>query len=392
MIGRNNIEKDIIGRDKLQYRSWSGIVNPMLMTVPIQANNVFNVMQTTSYYNAECNKYLQTLGAIKEKYQTELNEKLAINPYYYDDRQKGVRLAWKYEQADIKMGGTGSANWDETQRQEILDIDFQHKYSVRNSEGHHQRDVTNHPEDQTNPDNIKFYKSKSEHLEKGHNGDWKNESDAPMIDKDEMLKHTNKKRVWGKELTGAGVAALIGFATGATIGFIVSLAQNGLSPESFRQATIEGGRLGLEGAALGVIGHITTRTIGEVATNAMTGFMANAGVEITQNIAKACNMGVTGSIIIITSSIYQFIRLKKTGLSTEECLSRVGKQAIISVGSLAISIIVQAVYGGPAALAISCGISAIMVTYSMYKIYHNEVLADKIQNYTIEKTYPLNFA
>ena len=40
-------------------------------------------------------------------------------------------------------------------------------WKVRGAEGHHQKNVADHPEDQGDPDNIKFYKSRKEHLEKG---------------------------------------------------------------------------------------------------------------------------------------------------------------------------------------------------------------------------------
>ena len=285
------------------------------------------------------------------------------------------------------MGGTGSANWNNSQQQEILE-----NGSVRGAEGHHQKNVADHPYDQANPDNIKFYKSRQEHLQNGHNGDWRNESDAPMIDKDEMLRHTNRKRIIGNELKGVGIAAVIGFATGASIGFIVTLAQNGLSPESFKLAAVEGGKVGLEGMAFGVIGHIASRTIGEMAIGAMTGLFANMGVELTENLMKACNMGVVGSVIIVTSSIYQFVCLKRAGCSTAECFTRIGKQALLSVGSLAVMIVVQASFGsGPAAI-VGISISAIALSYSLYQAYHNKLLAEKIQDYVIEKSYPSKIA
>lgn len=205
-----------------------------------------------------------------------------------------------------------------------------------------------------------------------------------------MVRGNNKKRVINNELKGVGLAALIGFATGASIGFIVTLAQNGLSPETFKLAAIEGGKVGLEGMAFGVIGHIASRTIGELAINAMTGLLANVGVELTEKLAKAFNMGIVGSVIIVTSSIYQFVRLKRSGYSTDECLMRVGKQALMSVGSLAVTVIVQATLGtGPAILA-GVSIAAITLSYSMYQIYHNKVLAEKIQGYIIEKSFPTN--
>ena len=74
-------------------------------------------------------------------------------------------------------------------------------------------------------------------------------------------------------------------------------------------------------------------------------------------------------------------------MSVNESLSSVGKQMAISVASLAVTVIVQSVYGGPAAVAVGVGISAIMLSYSMYNIYHNKVLADRIQVYSIEKTF-----
>lgn len=385
MIGINSTQKQIVGRTSLQYRTWSGIVNPMLMAVPMQSANVFSVMQVTNNFNIDCYARIDSLTIAKETSQRNLEMKLAIDPNFTSQyyRGRGVDLAWRYEQADIEMGGRGSTNWNKSQQQEILE-----NGSVRGAEGHHQRNVADHPHDQVNPDNIKFYESRQEHLQKGHNGDWRNESDAPMIDKDEMLRHTNRKRVIGNELKGVGIAAVIGFATGASIGFIVTLAQNGLSPESFKLAAIEGGKVGLEGMAFGVIGHIASRTLGEMATSAMTGLFANMGVELTENLMKACNMGIVSAIIIVTSSVYQFVCLKRAGCSTEECLARVGKQALTSVGSLAVGVVVQATFGsGPAAI-VTISICAIALSYSMCQVYHNKSLAEKIQNYVIEKSYP----
>lgn len=374
-------------RRTLQYRSMGGIVNPTLMTMPLQASNTFQTLATTNGYNAQCRGFLQEFNSIKENYQKVVEEKLLADFNYRGHRQAGVKLAWKYEQADIKMGGKGSADWNQSQRQEILE-----NGSVRGAEGHHQKNVANHPKYQADPDNIKFYKTGKEHLNKGHGGNWQNESDAPMIDKDAMLKATNRKRVISNELKGAGIAAVIGFVTGASIGFIVTLAQNGLSPETFKQAAVTGGQAGAEGMAFGLINHVASRVIGETTMNAMTGLLSNVGIEITENITKACNMGVVGSIAIVTFSVYQFIKLRREGYNTGESFSRVGRQVMVSVSSLAVTVIVQATYGGAAALAVGIGISVVLLSYSMYQTQHNKLLMEKIQSYAIEKSYPLNFA
>lgn len=355
-----------------------------VMTAPLQSVNTFSTISTTNRFNTQCKEFVTSLRELSQRYNAKVRQVIALDPTYTGSRSQGVKLAWKYEQADVEMGGKGSANWDKSQRKEIKD-----KGSVRGAEGHHQRNVANHPEDQADPDNIKFYKSKKEHLEEGHHGNFRNESDAPKIDKEAMLERTNRKRVIKNELKGAGIAAVIGFVSGASIGFIVTIAQNGISPDSLKDAAINGSKAGLEGAAFGLINHIGTRLIGDIATNAMTGLLSNFGIEITENITKACNMGIAGSIAIITFSVYQFVRLKRNGASTKDALQSVGKGALVSVASLAVTVVIQGAFGGPAALAVSIGIGAVMLSYSMYNVYHDKKLMSKIHCYTIEKSYPL---
>lgn len=357
-------------------------VNTNLLTVPLQSMNSFTTIAITNRFNVQYNNFVTDLGLKVQQRQQELMQKLAINPQYNGDRFYARNLAWEYEKADIVMGGSGSNNWNKYQRQEILE-----KGSVRGYEAHHPRNVADHPKDQADPNNVKFY-TREEH-KKAHGGKWANPTDDPKIDREAMLKRTNRKRVVRNEIKGAGIAAIIGFATGATIGFIVTIAQNGISPDSLKDAAINGGKVGIEGAALGLINHVGTRLVGDIATNAMTGLLSNFGIEITKNIAIACNIGVVGSIAIITFSVYQFIRLKMNGVSTKDALRTVGKNAGISVASLAVTVIVQAAFGGPAALAVSIGIPAVMLSYTMYNYYHDKKLMNRIHCYAIEKSYPL---
>ena len=148
----------------------------------------------------------------------------------------------------------------------------------------------------------------------------------------------------------------------------MTIAQNGISPETLKEAVINGGKAGLEGAAFGLVNHVAVRFVGEIATNAMTGMLAYWGVQITENITKACNMGVVGSIAIVTFSIYQFVKLKMNGYGSLVALVHVSKQTLVSIGSLAVTILVQATFGGPAALAVSIGIGAVALSYSMYQM------------------------
>lgn len=357
-------------------------ISPNILTVPLQSMNSFSIISTTNRFNVQCDEFVTNLRELTQRYNTKVRQAVALDPTYTGSRSRGVKLAWKYEKADVEMGGKGSANWNKSQRQEILETG-----SVRGAEGHHQRNVADHPEDQADPNNIKFYKDRKDH-QTAHGDNWANKTEDPKIDKEAMLKRTNQKRVIKNEIKGAGIAALIGFAAGASIGFIVTIAQNGISPDSLKDAAVNGGKAGIEGAAFGLINHVGTRLIGNIATNAMTGFLSNFGIEITENITKACNMGIAGSIAIITFSVYQFVRLKMNGVSTKDALISVGKNAIISVASLAVTVTVQAAFGGPAALAVSIGIGAVLLSYSMYNYYHDKKLMSEIHCYTIEKTYP----
>ena len=363
-------------------RGTSTLTLSSITVTPVQSTVVYGTRTTTIGYNKQCNNYIDTLRAKRVKLQAKVDDHLKTDPNYTGARDDGVSLAWEYEKADIDMGGRGSENWTKSEQQDIKS-----RGTVRGAEGHHQKNVANHPEDQADPDNIKFYRSKKEHLKKGHKGNWKNESDAPKRNKEAMLKSTNRKRVIKNELRGAGLAALIGFATGASIGFIVSLVQNGITPDSIKDALKDGGIAGVEGAALSIVSYGISRLFGGIATSALTGVLTKLGVDVTENIAKACNMGAVGSIVIIATSIYSYIKLRRQGMSVNDSLSSVGKQMAISVASLAVTVVAQSAYGGPAAVAVGIGISAIMLSYSMYNVYHNKELADKIQQYSIEKTF-----
>lgn len=363
-------------------RGTSTLTISSITVTPVQSTVIYVTRTTTIGYNRQCNNYIDTLRAKRVKLQTKVDDHLKTDPNYTGARDDGVSLAWEYEKADIEMGGRGSENWNNSEQQDIKS-----RGTVRGAEGHHQKNVANHPEDQADPDNIKFYRSRKEHLKKGHNGNWKNESDAPKRNKEDMLKSTNRKRVIKNELRGAGLAALIGFATGASIGFIVSLAQNGISPDSIKDALKDGGIAGVEGAALSIVSYSISRLLGGIATSALTGILTKLGVDVTENITKACNMGAVGLIVIIATSIYSYIKYRKQGMSINDSRSSVRKQMVVSVASLAVTVIVQSAYGGPAAVAVGVGISAIMLSYSMYNIYHDKVLADRIQLYSIEKTF-----
>jgi hypothetical protein len=366
-------------------------------------------------YNTQLSNYLKDLNALR----AQDIQKLDLSRENTLARNTGVKRAWQYEQADVDMGGTGSANWAEAERQEILETGkVSHKVVVDENgnpvlnksgnplkdgpHGHHQQNVADHPNQQANPDNIKFYKSEEQHRVEGHGGDYGNETDAPLIDKDQMLKNTNDKRVIVKEgeiaqtktsifkneLRGLGIAVAIGLGVGITIGFVVSLAQSGVTPESLKLAAIESAKGGLEAGALAAVSYGVGRTIGEVASKTVGGLLQNLGVTLTENIAKMVNMGVVGGLTIVVFSAYQFIKLKRMGIATRDALIQVGKQALFSLSLLAVSIAAQGIWGGPAGIIVSVSIGIILISYTVITSVHQRQFAERVRIYTIEKCYP----
>ena len=140
------------------YRRTS-FVSAGVITAPLQSINTFSTISTTNSFNIQCREFTENLRELSQRYNAKVRQAVALDSTYKSSRSQGVKLAWKYEKADVEMGGNGTANWNESQKQEILE-----RGSVRGAEGHHQRNVAAHPEDQADPDNIKFYKIGRAHV------------------------------------------------------------------------------------------------------------------------------------------------------------------------------------------------------------------------------------
>lgn len=367
---KNNRRLTFYQQTKTKYRSVNSSYAGGISAVPISGVS-FTTMSITNGYNAQLDDYLTKLNTLRASDAQRYN----LSSPNQAARNMGVKRAWMYEKADIEMGGSGSANWSAEEKAQILEHD-----SVRGSEGHHQQNVSDHSEQQANPDNIKFYKTKDEHLQDGHDGNWDNESNKPMTDKNKMLEKTNSKRVFKNELKGLGLVVVIGFGVGLTIGFITTLAQSGITSDTLKLATIEGLKSGAESGMLSAVGYGIGRTISSV--------LENTGITFTGNISKMFNMGVVGALTIVVFSTYQFIKLKLKGVATREALIQTGKQALFSLSLLAVSIAAQGIWGGAAGIIVSVSIGFIMITYSIADAVHQRHFAEKIRIYTIEKCYP----
>ena len=91
------------------------------------------------------------------------------------EASKAIRLAWENERELISKG-KGTRNWTPEQQQQILDEGRAKDDDGRAFEGHHMKNVSDHPEYQGEPGNIQFL-SRNEHLN-AHGGDWKNQTNG----------------------------------------------------------------------------------------------------------------------------------------------------------------------------------------------------------------------
>jgi hypothetical protein len=364
-------------------------INPSNLSFGIQSANTFGTINTTNSFNNQFDGIYKDLNKLRQEYQQQVNELLASGNTPKDTlRGKGVELAWKYENGELKMGGDGTRDWTQDQRQEIFE-----RGKVRSFVGHHINSVADNPSQQANPDNVEFLEEHRkgdgvrEHFEK-HGRNWQNQTEGDLIDRNDRLEKANDKRVFKNELAGIGAAVAIGLGIGFTLGFVVTLAQSGISTEGLKNAAIVGAKSGIEGAMLGVANHLVVRGIGEMATNALQGVAGNLGLTITENITKMCNMAALGGMTIVVFSVYQFVKLKLAGYSTAECLLRVGKSAAFSASVLLISIAAQGLWGGHAGIVVSTSIGVIVVTYKFVENQHSIIIGEKIRLYMIKKCEP----
>ncbi len=92
-------------------------------------------------------------------------------------RQAAVKDAWKQEQQLVRETGQGTRPWSATEKKELLETG-----KVKGYEGHHINSVNNNPELARDPNNIKFVKGRSEHLQE-HGGNFRNSTSGDFINR-----------------------------------------------------------------------------------------------------------------------------------------------------------------------------------------------------------------
>lgn len=378
------------------------ILTGVMCSTNNSVGTINTLLGTINSYNAQFQTIYSTLNEARINTEKALSELLVNNSSADTMRNTGVSQMWDYLKAEAQMGGNSSGFTPE-QQQELLE-----RGKVRSFEGHHTNSVATHPELQSNPDNVvpleehRFDDGPREHFA-AHENNWRNPTQGPLVDRNQILTDTNNQRVSERqleikternniiknELVGLGAAIAIGFGIGFTIGFIATLAKNGLSIESVRTASIAGLKIGSTSAIIGGISYGITRTIGEIVTGSLTNSISNFGIEITKNITQMCSMCSIGLLSIVLYSTYQFVKLKRMGYTAKDALIRVGRQALFSLTVLFVSIVAQGIWGGHAGVIVSTSIGLVVVSYKCIQSVHMKKTAEKIQLYTINKCCPI---
>ena len=303
-------------------------------------------------------------------YDTERN--INDKAQYSRLRSKGVRTAWRYEETSIKLGGKGSADWTRSERAQI-----QQNGKVKGAQGHHQMNVHDHPDFMAEASNIKFYRNNKEHLEKGHGGNFRNESNKDFINKDRMLIHDYERNLLRQEVYAAGFAAIIGFSISSSLTIISELTENGIDPKTAKKAILDASIEGAKGAGSSILYYGGFR-LGGAAIEGIANYLSLSGKTLNFLKSSSGKIAIIGGVIIAGDSIIQTTKDIYNGASTGEALLNTSKKQAVPIVLLGITCI-NPVAGGVA--------SVLTLGYDVTTSYFKKSLMRNIERYTFECFY-----
>lgn len=315
---------------------------------------------------------------------------------------------------DYKENGAISPYFQKAKLQalmdELKDVDLdkitakQLKHLIDNywekPEIHHRTSISSDETKQSNIDNLDTLKT-SDHDKKhsyiNEDGQEKVDYKRPVNEKERNrigeLEKLNKKRVLKNEVKGLGITLLVAGGVGFSVGFVVQLAQGGLNPNSMKYAFIAGANSGVDSMIVAGGSYVLSRTIGMKASEVLLDeiidkFGTHISGAVLNNVVSAVSMGVSGSISIMVSMIYQFTKLKIQGYSTKESLLRIGRSAKISFTILGMSVIAQGIWGGHIGMVVSITAGVIMTGSQITMIIHDKGIREKVAIYLVKLCEP----
>ena len=307
------------------------------INVSVQYVNVINLMQVqqnnTMFFLNEYNR-LNRIGWANI-FDTERNINDASQ--FHRLRNKGVKTAWQYEKASIKLGGNGTANWNRSEKEQILKFG-----KVKGAQGHHQMNVHHHPDFMSEASNIKFYKNGKDHLHDGHGGNFRNESDKPFVDRDRQLINDYENGKVKMEIYSAVIAVTLGFALNSSISLVIELSENGIDSDSLKLALENASYEGFKGALTSSVYYGLYRG-GEIGLDMLVNYM-RSGMSLSPKLADflkatGTKMGIIGSLIIFADGVWQTSKSINKGESYKVAIQNSAAKEVVPIGLLALSVI-----------------------------------------------------
>jgi hypothetical protein len=315
-------------------------------------------------FNRQFYSLTTNLAARQATLNAKLATQLANESSFKRLRGGGVTLAWRYEKADIEMGGSGTENWTASEKERIL---HSPKHKVPGAEGHHINNVAKHPEMQADADNIKFYRSRKEHLNEGHGGDFNNESRGDLIDREAKLIATNRARILRQELTAMGISAAIGFSIGFGITLAFELSRNGFKNGDFVKSLGAAAGSGIKSAGLASVGYLSTRLI----TTRFGVSSYTAGF-------------IAGAAMIFAAGAVKYARRRMDGWNKESALIQSVKESSLPLATMSASF-AFALLGGPVVgTAVVLGMTALTTAFAIGKNIKGRKLNEVIDAVVVE--------
>jgi len=313
----------------------------------------------------------------------------ALKAFKSSGKESSLFQAGKLDQLRKHLDGI---DLDKISRDEFKDIV---ENFIERTEIHHRTSVSSDPTQQSNIDNLDTlnttqHDAKHTDPETGKINYKRKTNEAP-VDRKGELAAMNKHRVLKETLTGLGISVAIGLGTGFAIGFVVSLAQNGINPNSMKYAFAAGARQGVSSAGMAAGGFLIGKTIGAAAGESLTKIVTslvgkNATEQTLKKISEACNTGAVGALVTMAFTVYEFVKLKCAGYTTKECLLRAGKSAALSISILVVSMV--AVWAGAPGIAVSIVAGVVMTGYSAIKARKDKRISKDVTLYSIELCCP----
>lgn len=179
------------------------------------------------------------------------------------------------------------------------------------------------------------------------------------------------------ELTGLGLAAAIGLGTGVTMSLISGLAHTGLDSERIGDVVFDSLTAGMESGIIAAVTYATGR--------GTTHLIETAGLDLLSTSGYVANFVAIGILSTSIVCAYQFAKLRTNGSSADEALRLTGKTALSSMTMLALSLMAQGIWGGPAGIIVSTGAGLAVLAVDTGKTVHAQRLEERIREYSIEE-------